>query len=256
MINVVSLGAGKQSIYMLLRGLAGEFKYKPDYAIFSDTESEPEYVYEQLEWVVRYCKDKYDFEILFARKGNLMLDIENYVKGRIDRVSMIPFFLENGSLSKRQCTLDYKIAPLRKIIQKIRNKEQVRLWIGISLDEIERVKDSPVKYITHWYPLVENRITIDQIVHYYNKNNIKEPGKSACLICPFHSWEYWSALKRYSRSDFEKACRFDEMIRKYPGLRNKPYLTRYLKPLREIDFSQHPSLFPELIEECEGLCGL
>jgi hypothetical protein len=255
-INVVSLGVGKQSIYMLLRGLAGEFKYKPDYAIFSDTESEPDYVYEQLEWVVKYCMDKYNFEILFARGGNLMLDIENYVDGLRDRVAMIPLFLENRSMVSRQCTMDYKIAPLRKVLQKIRSKNQVRLWIGISLDEMERMKDSPVKYIEHWYPLVENRISIDQIINYYSVNSLPEPGKSACLICPFHSFEYWSLLKRYSKKDFERACVFDDKIRNYPKLKHRAYISRQLKPLREIDFSQHPSLFPDMIEECHGLCGL
>lgn len=130
------------------------------------------------------------------------------------------------------------------------------MWVGVSLDEIERIKDSRVKYIEHYYPLIENRITIDQIVNYFEVNKIKEPGKSACLICPFHSFNYWSMFKRYSRKEFEKACDFDDAIRNYPGLKSKAYLSNFRKPLREIDFSQHPSLFPELIEECEGLCGL
>lgn len=275
MIDVISLGAGKQSSYMLLNALQGNYKYRPDFAIFSDTGCEPTYVYEYLEWLTKYVKEKYEFEIYKVMKGDLVSDIELYINGKTSRVAMIPLRLEAGTCIKtdeetgeeyesittggmvqRQCTMDYKIAPLRRYLQKVRNKEDVRLWIGISLDEIERVKDSPVKYIKHYYPLIENRISIDQIVNWFTVNKLPEPGKSACLICPFHSFEYWSMLKRFQPDDFEWACKFDDLIRNYPKLKRKAYLSNQLKPLRDIDFSKHPSLFPDLIEECHGMCGL
>ena len=50
--NVLSLGAGKQSSYMLLTALEGAYEYKPDIAIFADTGCEPRYVYEYLEWLI------------------------------------------------------------------------------------------------------------------------------------------------------------------------------------------------------------
>lgn len=256
MINVISLGAGKQSSYMLLNALEGKYKYMPDYAIFSDTGCEPEFVYKYLDWLKDYVLDKYNFKIHIVSKGNLKEDIEKYIDKEIFRVSQIPLWLESGGLVTRQCTGDYKIAPLRKKLKELRGKNRVRLWIGISLDEIERVKNSSVKYIENYYPLIENRITIDQIVAWFANNNLQEPGKSACLICPFHSFNYWSMLKRYSKEEFAKACDFDNRIRIYPRLNSKTYLSSFRKPLKEIDFSQHPSLFPELIEECEGLCGL
>jgi hypothetical protein len=85
---------------------------------------------------------------------------------------------------------------------------------------------------------------------------MREPGKSACLICPFHSDNYWRVFKKQFPDEFEEACGFDDIIRDYPGLRRRAYLSKHLKPLRDIDFSQSPSLFPEMIEECDGLCGL
>jgi hypothetical protein len=255
-LNVISLGAGKQSSYMLLRSLDGAYKHRPDFAIFSDPGCEPDYVYSYLDWLKKYVKDKYNFDIVIVSRGNLKKDVEDYVAGNRKRVAALPFFTEGGGITSRQCTSDYKIQPLRKHLQKVRNGKRVRLWIGISLDEIERIKTPSVKYIEHYYPLVENRVTIDQIIAYFENNGIREPGKSACLICPFHSFQYWSIFRRLFKSEFEAACKFDEAIRDYPGMNKKLYLTRYLKPLRDVDFSQHPSLFPELIEECEGLCGL
>jgi hypothetical protein len=241
---------------MLLNALENKYKYYPDFAIFSDTGCEPEYVYTYLEWLKRYVKDKYNFEIIIVSKSNLKTDIENYINGKIKRVSAIPLKLENGGLIMRQCTYDYKIAPLRKYLQKVRNKKQVNLWIGISLDEIERMKDSNVKYIKHYYPLIENRISLDSIIKWYKDNNINEPMKSACLICPFHSDTYWRRFKKVFPYEFEKACKFDDLIRVYPKLKSKTYLSNHRKPLRDINFKYSNSLFPDLIEECEGLCGL
>lgn len=257
MIDIVSLGAGKQSSYMLLNALEGNFDYKPSFAIFSDTGCEPHYVYEYLEWLKKYCKEKYNFDIVVVSHGNLKKDVEDYLDGKRKRVAMLPLRLSgDGGLMQRQCTMDYKISPLRKHLQKVRNKERIRLWIGISLDEIERIKNSPVKYIEHYYPLIEKRIGIDSIVNWFKINNLPEPGKSACLICPFHSWEYWAMLKRFQPKEFQEACDFDDKIRVYPNLERETYLSNRLMPLRDVDFTSPPSLYPNLIEECHGMCGL
>lgn len=255
-LNIISLGAGKQSSYMLLNALENKFEKRPDLAIISDTGCEPQYVYDYLEWLKIYVKQKYNFDIITVSKGNLMTDVINYVDGKTNRVSQLPFFLENGGIVMRQCTADYKIAPLRKYIQSIRDSKKVNLWIGISSDEIERMKTSPVKYINHYYPLIQNRIAIDRIVNWFDNSKQPIPGKSACLICPFHSDSYWKRFKREFENEFEIACQFDEKIRYYPKLNKQAYLYRGSKPLRSVDFSYQNSLFPELIEECNGLCGL
>lgn len=256
-INVISLGAGKQSSYMLLTALEGNYEYKPDFAIFSDTGCEPEYVYSYVNWLKEYVKEKYNFDIVIISAGNIMQDTIDYLSGKRKRVATLPLRLSgNGGLIMRQCTNDYKIMPLRRYLQKIRGQSRVRLWIGISLDEIERIKCSNVSYIENYYPLIKKQIRIDNIINWFLKNKIQEPGKSACLICPFHSDAYWRVFKKQFPKEFDLACDFDDAIRNYPGLKREAYLSRQLKPLRNIDFSMKPSLFPELIEECNGLCGL
>lgn len=253
-LNVISLGAGKQSSYMLFKALEGKFGTKPDLAIFSDTGCEPQYVYEYFEWLKETVKP---FPVITVSEGNLMEDTVEYLGGKRKRVASLPLRLGgDGGLIMRQCTNDYKIKPLRKYLQKIRGNKKVRLWIGISLDEMERMRQSNVKYIENYYPLIEKRITINEIVSWFDKTGMKIPGKSACLICPFHSDNYWKRFKKEFPKEFEKACKFDDAIRTYPNLNEKTYLSKHKKPLREINFEYQPSLFPELIEECEGLCGL
>lgn len=253
-LNVISLGAGKQSSYMLLNALEGKFEFKPDLAIFADTGCEPKSVYRYFNWLTNHYRK---IPIITVQKGNLLQDVLNYVNGNTQRVSQLPFYLENGGIMPRQCTYDYKIAPIRKHLQKIRNGESIRLWIGISLDEMERMKTSNVKYIQNYYPLIENRIAIDNIIEWFQRKNIPTPPKSSCLICPFHSYKYWSLRKNIDDDEFEMVCDFDDRIRNYPKLKNKAYIYRMRKPLRGNNFIlQQARLFPELIEECEGYCGL
>ena len=257
MIDVISLGAGKQSTFMLINALEGRFGKKPDYAIFSDTGCEPEYVYDYVKWLKHYLKRRFYFDITIVSSGDLMKDTLDFINGKRKRVGNMPFRLSgNGGIIMRQCTNDYKIVPLRKKLQEIRQGQKVRLWIGISLDEMERMKASNVKYIENYYPLVQEQITIDHIRYWFVKQKIREPGKSACLTCPFNSDRYWSVFKKQFPEEFEKACLFDDKIRQYPGLQRECFLSKHLMPLREINFDMQPSLFPELLEECEGLCGL
>jgi hypothetical protein len=255
-VNIISLGGGKQSTYMLIQALRGEYGVKPDYAIFSDTGCEPRYVYDAMKWLSGYCKRHFDFDITVVGKGNLMQHTIDYVDGKSIRVATLPYFLQGGGIMRRQCTLEYKIAPIRKWIKE-NIKKLVRLWIGISLDEMERMKASDVGYITNYYPLVESMTRLSSIVKWYKDNNMREPGKSACVICPFHSHTYWKALKDKHPEEFAKAVEFDERIRNYPKLRKQAFIYRYSMPLKEVDFdSQQEFQFAELIEECEGICGL
>jgi len=255
-LNIISLGAGKQSSYMLLTALGGAYKYKPDLAIFADTGCEPQYVYDYLYWLKNYVKDKYDFDIVIVSAGDLMRDTIDFINGKNNRSASLPFYLSSGGMIRRQCTGDYKIAPIKRYYQEIRNDAKIRQWIGISLDEIQRVRDSFAKYIENYYPLIENRVTISEIINWFAIQDIKLPGKSSCIVCPFHSNNYWRRFKKEYSDEFQEACDFDEQIRNHPKLESQCYLHRTLKPLRDIDFSYEPSLFPELIEECDGLCGL
>lgn len=254
--NVISLGAGKQSTFMLLQALQGKFDFYPDMAVFSDLECEPSFVYYNLNYLIDYCQRKHNFKIHVVKPGNLYNNTLRFVNGEKVRESSPPFFLSNGGVLRRHCTLNYKIRPVKAFFREFRAGRPVRLWLGISLDEMERMSKSRIQYITHYFPLVEKKITLAQILNWFETNDFPMPGKSSCIMCPFHSDSYWKILKKNYPDDFEKACVFDEKVRNFPTTHSKAYLHRSLKPLRKIDFSMPNSLFPELLEECHGLCGL
>jgi hypothetical protein len=256
-INIISLGAGRQSSYMLLEALTGKFEYKPDCAIFSDTGCEPSYVYSYLKWLTEFVWEEFNFQIHIVSAGNLIDDTLSYINGDRKSGISIPLFVNpSKSPIRRQCTDYYKIRPVRKQIRKMYGKVPVRLWIGISYDEIERMKISQIGYIENYYPLVEKKINLFSIIKFYKQSNFPIPNKSSCIICPFHSMRYWQTLRDRFPEDFKVAVTFDNQIRNLKNLSGTCYLSKSMVPLSEIYEDNQFSLFPELLEECSGMCGL
>jgi 3'-phosphoadenosine 5'-phosphosulfate sulfotransferase (PAPS reductase)/FAD synthetase len=261
MKNVLLYGAGTQSTGLLLMMLDGYIDIKPDLVIFSDTFSEPKFVYEYMNKVIDYV-DKLGVDIIIVHHRNLESEIfEKYKKG--ERVASLPLFSSNGGMIMRQCTGDYKINPVNRYIRykyciKRRRKDSnpvVNRFFGMSLDEIERCKTSTDWFAINEYPLVLNRTYRHEVINYINEKHpeLKNPPRSSCYFCPFHSNDYWRLLKEKHPDEFEKAVIIDEEIREKPGLDNKHYLHRSLKPLKDIDFKKTQY---EIFAECEGYCGM
>jgi hypothetical protein len=149
-------------------------------------------------------------------------------------------------------------------------KRPIIQWLGITTDEIQRLKEARKKWLTFRYPLcMEHKMSRSACVSWLRRNGYPTPPKSSCICCPFHSDAFWRWLKTESPSEFEDACRFDEAIRN--GLRgvesSAAYLHGSMQPLRDVDFAaQEPSLeFPAspeetdqegMVNECFGMCGV
>ena len=148
----------------------------------------------------------------------------------------------------------------------------VSQWIGISLDEIVRMKDSGVGYIAHRFPLVEMRMTRLDCLAWFKENYPGRPlVRSSCVGCPFHSDAEWLHLANDCPDDMERAIALDERLRspdrpQNPNtLRLPEYLHKSGKPLGEAiaklqrdaaDGQQMSWLKDAFGNECEGLCGV
>ena len=116
-----------------------------------------------LEWLTPILEDA-GIQVHIVKKGDLRHD--TLTTGRIK----IPVHMKHdgagSGMSMRQCTYDYKIAPIQRkqreligIAYKQRWKEEhgtIINLMGISVDEIQRAKTNPVKYIDNEFP-----VTID-----------------------------------------------------------------------------------------------
>lgn len=254
---VLSLGAGVQSTVMALMAELGELE-RPDCAIFADTGWEPRDVYRHLEWL----ESRLSFPVHRVSAGNIRDDAVAGINTTGQRFASMPFFTSGNGMGRRQCTSEYKIKPIRKKIREMLGRERgpvqvgaVQQWIGISTDEMQRMKDSGVKFIQNRFPLIENRMSRTDCQSWFVR---RFPGvplvKSACVACPYKSNSEWMML---AADEFEDACRFDDAVRNHPLLDEQQFVHADRIPLREVDL-RRPSEFGQLswLDECDGMCGV
>ena len=264
-LTVISLGAGVQSSTMAIMAAKGDLPHV-DVAIFADTGNEPKAVYTYL----NYLSNILPFPIFKVRKGNIKDDMLN-AKGKSNFV-VAPFFTQNKITGKkgmvmRQCTNDYKIQPIRIKIRELCNVKKgkhfpkdkyVEQWIGISTDEIGRMKPARDKYILNRHPLIEAKMSRQDCINYLKKNDILLPEKSACIVCPYHNDSYWDFMKTKRPEEFAEAVDFDKQVRTITRKEDEQiYVHRSCKPLDEVEFDKKETdnQLDMFNNECEGMCG-
>jgi hypothetical protein len=134
-------------------------------------------------------------------------------------VVYIPAFTQDGDghvngMLKRECTQDWKVAPMREYLRVYRRDAVIEMWLGITIDEIQRMRHSDVKYIVNRYPLIEKRMSRTNCVMWLQNNGIDVPSKSSCVFCPFHKTGDWCYMKDAGGRDWRDAITTDELIRK------------------------------------------
>lgn len=258
-MNIISLGAGKQSSTMALMAAMGEIKPMPDCAIFADTQCEPLETYEWLGFLV----ESLPFPVYRVTAGDLYADTMAGLDSTGQRFDSVPWFIRNpdGSvgLGIRECTKQYKIVPIRKKIRELLGQGRPKPgWIGISRDEASRMKDSEVKYIRHRYPLaLEHYMTVGDCVNWLKRHGYPIPPKSACIFCPFRSNVEW---RRILEDPDRRAAivALDAKIRNQTRFDGQQFMHRSCLPISEVDLSTSEergqgNLFEN---ECEGHCGV
>lgn len=153
-MKVISLGAGVQSTTMYLMSCMGEIE-RADRGIFADTGWEPKAVYAHLERLKEYGTIPIDV----VSAGNLRDDALSST-----RFAPMPIHTKdeqgNVAMLRRQCTREYKVQPVLARCKELgaNAKEPFEVWIGISVDEAHRMKDSFVQYTHHRWPLIDLRM--------------------------------------------------------------------------------------------------
>jgi len=100
----------------------------------------------------------------------------------------------------RQCTRQYKVAPLQRYLYDRYPGECIRLMLGISVDECHRMRDSSAARIEHVYPLVDRRLARWQCREIVERAGLAAPSKSSCWFCPYRSSaSQWALVRRYPR---------------------------------------------------------
>ena len=257
-MKIISLGLGVQSTALYFMSSLGKID-RADYAIFSDPGAELPRTYEILELLKRWQKENSGIPIVVVRK-NLYKDLINFKNSSGNRWASIPAFSENSGIVRRQCTSEYKIRPIIKKIRQLRGIKKHKhlpltdLMLGISMDEIERVKESQMSRVNYLYPLIDERINRSDCIAFIQSIGFPVPPKSSCVFCPYHSPSQWRQLKYNDKESWDKVVKVDKAIRNIAGrkLKEKLFLHPSRKPIDEVPLSDQQELF--MCEE--GFCGV
>jgi len=263
-LNIISLGAGRQSTAMALMAAHGEIEPMPDAALFADTGDEPAWVYETIKWLK--SGNVLPFPIITVSNGKLSKCL---FEG--DDEARIPYFVKPSGLGGRQCTRNYKIYPIRRQVRKLLGigphsyvpPGAVSQWIGISRDEAARIKPSGVKFVVNRWPLIEKFLTVSDCKRWLTDNGYPIPWSSACVYCPFLDDAARARIRDYDPAGHALAIKVDNELRTLENIkrfRGSVYIHKSRQPLEQVDFnnlwSGKGSENDQFNNECEGMCGV
>lgn len=285
--HVLSFGGGTQSSHLLEAHLRGETSTKYDFIVFADTGAEPEFIHEQVRWWQNRQKEYGDHTPFIithhnTMEGGLEEMLFRYLQTDYQRFQM-PLFCNQideetgeekpGGILRRQCTVDFKIVPVKQSVRKLVMQEHglkpnqrmpkdvaFIIDIGFSYDEIKRINtyQSPqYKYMYLSYPLVEKGLSTEDSIRFLEENQFPMK-RSRCYLCPFNCDNKdigmdWGEIIRDEGLSFLKACYFDEELRRVQAggdknLHSIPYFHYKRIPLKDAypeDFKRLTALYQD-----------
>jgi len=270
--RVLSLGAGVQSTTVFLMALAGEIA-PFEIAVFADTGAEPAEVYRHLDRL-REEGDRRGCPIVTVtasgEAAGQLLTERMLDPARRDGLQ-IPVFIRGAAGNRdgmlvRQCTERFKSRPVYKFLNAWREGDRVTQALGISWDEVGRMRGPQRKWVENEYPLVDDRRDRAWCHRRLEAFGWSAP-RSACVYCPFHSDREWRRLRDDHPDDWNEAVRVDREMRDVHAARQAaggtsltgtPYVHRSLVPLDEVDLRTEEDKGQGTLfgNECEGFCGV
>ncbi len=251
-LKAVSLGWGIQSFTIAAMVALGELP-PVDFVIHADTTHEASWTYIFAEKFTPWLESM-GVKVITVKPDKTKLKAFNNYNG-----VFIPAYTHSdkgGGQLRRQCTGDWKIAPMRRYFQEVRSGKPIEMWIGITIDEIQRVKKSDVKYIQNRWPLIEKNMSRFDCVTWLREHDLEIPSRSSCTFCPYHDTETWKFIMA-SEPDRKEAIEHDHAIRKV-----RPPFDLFIHPARipidEIDLrtAEEKGQLSLWDNECDGICGV
>ena len=280
MKTVVSFGGGVQSTALAILYLEGRLP-RPDLFMFSDTGDEPHFVYSHVEkWKAIIEAEGMEFMIVRHPEAPLSQHVLSRIESDRKGISYPPLYVERQQEHRtgrmplwRGCTKTFKSRMLDKMTKEWYGKKELRGWkgdpvitkvLGISYDEMQRMRTSQVNWYEFSYPLIDLKITRADCHAIIKRAGYPEAPRSACTFCPFHNDEHWRWMRDNHPDVFEEAAVFDDKLRElwhdkggYGGLKSMPTVHKSGRPLREAPIDdEQTDLFNPFDQECAGICGV
>ena len=211
---VVSYGGGVNSTALIIFLIKN--KLPLDHVVFADTGDEMPETYDYLKHMKKFCtKHKVPFHIVKVQRGDSLSD-------RCFKRRVIP------SQMWRWCTRDMKVHPIHSFYRSL--KTHVYQYMGIDYDEIHRMKDPKVDYVTNIFPLIDYKIGRNECVELIKYAGLPVPVKSGCFFCPFNNVDRWAEIYEKHPDLYKFAMKIEENGKHMPKqtLAPKGYTLRTL----------------------------
>lgn len=233
MIQVWSCGGGVQSAAIAALIVQGRLP-KPDISIIADTEREQSTTWAYYEAVLKPELAKVGVDLVRVPKSDYETsDIYGDYGDGTDL--LIPAYSnKTGVVNKlmTRCSDRWK----RRVIMRYLRAHGVsrcQYWLGISLDEIRRVRTGPPAWFQPRYVLIYDvPMRRGGCVEIVKEIGWPAAPRSSCWMCPNHDDDEWA---RQQPEDQERAILFDAELRK-----NDPnmWLHRSCQPIGTVKFSE------------------
>ena len=240
-VEVWSCGGGTQS--GAIAALIGSGKLpKPDLCFMIDTGREKSGTWLFVDGFIRPQLARVGTELAIVNKADwATVDLVN-IHGTI----LLPGFTkQSGSVGKIDgfCSNEWKQRVGMRYLRSL-GIESCRMWMGISIDEMSRVRTPVVQWVQLFYPLI---FEIPMRRHRC-ADLIRAEGwsgaipHSACKMCANMSDSEWIQMKTDYPQDFEDACRIEEEIREHD---KDFWFHPSCVPLSEVDFTAQSTMFSD-----------
>lgn len=250
---ILSYGGGVQTVALCCLVADGRLP-RPERIVIADTGREASTTWQYTDAYMRpLMRERCGLEIEIAPHKLARVDLMD-TQDLDERNLMLGLYLAGGGRMVALCSSEWKRDPIRKWLrlQGYGRNNPVRMWLGISIDELQRARTSNLKWVEHWWPLIMDIPTSRAgCVAIIERMGLPIPERSSCWMCPNRGDQQWQRLKAISPQDFAQAVEVDRYIRTLPRFETC-YLHRSCQPLDQVEFERHPgqSTFADL--ECNS----
>lgn len=245
---VWSYGGGTQTAAIAVLVLQGQLP-RPDVIVMADTGRELQSTWDYLHNVVQPALSTVGLTVQIAPHELATVDM---YAGNNDL--LLPAFVRNnqGKVGKMPtlCSNEWKQRVIRRWLRE-QGVDDCDVWLGISTDELERMKPSGLNWYRHIYPLIElvptSRAQCAALVESYGWPH---PPKSRCWMCPNQSPNDWRRMKTEQPGEFAKAVELEQELQAVDA---DVYLHRSAIPL--VDAVERSEQQITLFDGCDsGYC--
>lgn len=178
----------------------------PDHAVIADTGREATSTWEYLDEVMAP----------YLQPAGVTIERLPHTLAAVDVFGhngdcLIPAFTRSGKLPTF-CSNEWKKRVVERYLRG-RGVEAADLWLGISVDELERARvGGRPKWLVRRYPLIEQRMTRADCLALIAEVGLPVPERSACWMCPHRTTREWRRLRDRYPQDFQMAVVFEETL--------------------------------------------